>query len=101
MAFKKTAYAEKLLDPRWQKKRLEIMGRDEFACQMCGDSESTLMVHHRYYIWGREPWDYSDEMLITLCGGCHESEHDQKAFFDNYFSEIRAENAAKDKATNG
>lgn len=151
----KSAYAEKLLDPRWQKRRLEIMGRDEFTCQMCGDSESTLMVHHRYYAWGRDPWEYPDEMLITLCGGCHESEHDykdsaddlvkilkcegffngeiselseafakhspiyppgvlvsaicrmistrerQNVFFDNYFTEIRAENLAKAEAANG
>ncbi len=86
---KKSAYAKKLLDPRWQKRRLEIMGRDEFTCQMCGDSESTLMVHHRYYIWGREPWDYSEEMLVTLCGECHESEHDNKDASDDLVKILR------------
>lgn len=42
-------YYEMLKDPRWQKKRLEIMERDEFACRDCGDKESTLNVHHTYY----------------------------------------------------
>ena len=64
-------YAEKLKDPRWQKKRLEIMRRDEFACTMCGDSESELQVHHKEYHSNAQPWDYSDEDLCTLCRECH------------------------------
>jgi hypothetical protein len=67
-------YSEKLKDPRWQKKRLEILNRDEWACQNCGDTETTLHVHHRWYEPGFEPWDYSNECLITLCECCHESE---------------------------
>jgi hypothetical protein len=69
-------YAEKLKDPRWQKKRLEIMGRDEFMCQGCQDTTSMLSVHHRYYVKGREPWDYPDNLLVTLCQVCHEHERD-------------------------
>ncbi len=30
-----------------------------------------LQVHHLAYIEGRDPWDYSDEILITLCKECH------------------------------
>jgi hypothetical protein len=67
-------YSEKLRDPRWQKKRLEIFQRDEWRCQGCGDSESTLHIHHRRYIQGREPWDYEDKLLLTLCEECHEEE---------------------------
>ncbi len=67
-------YSEKLKDPRWQKKRLEIFQRDEFTCQRCFDDKSTLNVHHRRYIPGRDPWDYPDYLLITLCENCHESE---------------------------
>lgn len=68
------SYAEKLKDPRWQKKRLEILSRDDFMCQKCQDKESTLHVHHRYYESGVEPWDYEDHTLVTLCWDCHESE---------------------------
>lgn len=64
-------YFEKLRDPRWQKKRLEIMQRAGFACESCGDNESTLNVHHGYYERGLEPWEYKSNTLWCLCEGCH------------------------------
>ena len=67
-------YSEKLKYPRWQKKRLEIFQRDEFKCQSCGNTEKTLAVHHRIYLRGKDPWDYPNELLITLCCVCHEEE---------------------------
>jgi hypothetical protein len=66
-----TTYWEQLRDPRWQKKRLEIMQRDEFICQSCGDAGKTLNVHHGYYAKGLAPWEYEDETLRTLCEDCH------------------------------
>lgn len=67
-------YREKLLDPRWQKKRLEILQRDEFKCCDCGETSETLHVHHRYYVNGRDPWRYPDFSMVTLCATCHEYE---------------------------
>jgi hypothetical protein len=67
-------YSDKLRDPRWQKKRLEIMQRDEFSCQLCGDTESPLNVHHYFYEKNNEPWDYNSEDLVTVCESCHEAE---------------------------
>ena len=64
-------YAEKLRDPRWQRKRLEIMERDGFSCASCGDAQSTLNVHHCYYGKGKDPWQYEDRFLMTLCEACH------------------------------
>ena len=64
-------YAEKLRDPRWQKRRLEIMKRDDFMCRNCGDTEKTLNVDHKVYVKGRDPWDYQDDDLQTLCEDCH------------------------------
>jgi len=69
-------YMEKLKDPRWQKTRLRILERDGWACQECFDTKSTLAVHHRYYIGGKEPWEYPDEALVTLCWDCHEAERE-------------------------
>jgi hypothetical protein len=69
-----TTYSEKLRDPRWQKKRLEILSRDEFACQICFDTKNTLHVHHRRYIKGKEPWEIDNNFLVTLCESCHEGE---------------------------
>lgn len=66
-------YSEKLKDPRWQKKRLEILNRDEFKCQHCLDEESTLNVHHISYSEG-EPWEIENKLLLTLCKNCHEHE---------------------------
>lgn len=47
------------------------MERDRFACRICKDESSTLNVHHCYYERGREPWDYPDASLLTLCENCH------------------------------
>lgn len=69
-------YSDKLKDPRWQKKRLEILQRDEFTCRLCGDSESPLVVHHLKY--EGEPWEVDNDYLITYCESCHESEHGEK-----------------------
>ncbi len=69
-----TAYLEKFKDPRWQKKRLKILERDNFTCQECSNQEMTLHVHHRYYKTKTDPWDYPNEALITLCEECHEIE---------------------------
>jgi hypothetical protein len=67
-----SSYWEKLRDPRWQKKRLQILERDRWACVRCGDTTTTLNVHHGYYERGLDPWDYGDYSLWTLCEPCHE-----------------------------
>lgn len=63
-------YSEKLKDPRWQRKRLEIMQRDNFKCTQCGDTSTTQNVHHWQY--SKEPWDAKNEDLTTVCRFCHE-----------------------------
>lgn len=74
-------YAEKLKDPRWQQKRLQIMDRDEWTCRHCGTTTDTLTVHHTVYWRNREPWDYNDDELITLCEQCHREHEKQKGEF--------------------
>ena len=71
-------YYEKLKDPRWQRKRLEIMQRDGFKCADCGEDSETLNIHHRYYIKGRNPWEYPDWSMKTLCDGCHHHRHEME-----------------------
>lgn len=65
-------YIELLRDPRWQRKRLEVMQRDGFECLSCGDKGKTLHVHHRSYARGRKPWEYDDDNFETVCVDCHE-----------------------------
>lgn len=62
-------YAEKLKDPRWQKKRLLVLERDGFECVLCGDATSTLHVHHLKYT--ANPWESGENDLWTLCENCH------------------------------
>lgn len=64
-------YSEKLKDPRWQRRRLEILERDGWKCRQCESEDRTLHVHHCYYIKGREPWEYAEELLFSLCENCH------------------------------
>jgi hypothetical protein len=60
-------------NPLWQRKRLEIMKRDDFACQSCGDTETTLNVHHTSpYRKNTKIWEYENDELITLCANCHQ-----------------------------
>jgi hypothetical protein len=77
-------YSEKLKDPRWQKKRLEIMHAADFQCEECGSKEKTLHIHHRRYIKGREPWDYEDCDLLCLCEDCHS----EATYFDQSLFEL-------------
>ena len=73
----KKTYYEKLKDPQWQKKRLEVMQANDFCCEVCGDNEATLNVHHKEYFKGHEPWEYEVNQLACLCESCHESQHDE------------------------
>lgn len=57
-------------DPRWQRLRLLVMDRDNWACVHCGDCETTLHVHHKVYCG--KPWESSMEDLQTLCESCHD-----------------------------
>lgn len=81
-------YLAKLRDPRWQKKRLEILNRDRFFCQMCGDEKNTLHVHHRYYK-NSDPWDYPNDSLVALCESCHEFETENRGAFDDLIKIIK------------
>jgi len=68
-------YSDKLKDPRWQKKRLEIFQRDDWGCVRCQNDKITLHIHHKEYIAGKDPWEYLDSDLETLCELCHAKEN--------------------------
>lgn len=81
-------YSEKLRSPKWQKRRNDILIRDGYKCQLCGDTETNLQVHHKYYKKGYEVWDYTDEELLTLCETCHVMEEGNKMIFLNATNEL-------------
>ena len=68
----KKSYQELWRDPRWQRKRLEVMKRDDFACRACARTDITLCVHHLRYN-GKPPWECEDDDVQTLCETCHKA----------------------------
>jgi 5-methylcytosine-specific restriction endonuclease McrA len=64
-------YQEKLRQPAWQKKRLEIFARDNCRCTNCGSINKELQIHYIDYLKNFKPWQYPDDMLTTLCSSCH------------------------------
>ncbi len=68
---KNLTYSDKLMDSRWQNKRNSVKEKAEFKCQDCGNDKN-LEVHHCYYKFGLEPWQYPIDSLRCLCSSCHE-----------------------------
>lgn len=68
-----TAYQKKLLDPRWQKRRLRALEAAGWKCQRCGRGDQTLHVHHKRY--RGEPWEAPDSALEVLCETHHGMDH--------------------------
>lgn len=74
----KSSYFDKLKDPRWQKLRLQMLNEAGFACEECGAEDNTLHVHHTYYEYGKDPWDYPQSSLKVYCEDCHDNAHKLK-----------------------
>lgn len=73
-------YAAELFKPEWRAKREEILKRDFYSCVICR-SNKEVQVHHRQYHFivkeqrFRKPWEYTDNLLISLCEICHKRGH--------------------------
>ena len=74
----KKSYSELLKHPKWQKKRLEILNRDNFTCVYCGDKETELHVNHLKYTG--KPHEAPNEDLETVCKNCHSIFHLEKKY---------------------
>lgn len=73
MTKRQNDYSKKLQDPRWQRKRLEVMQAAGWKCVICGDKDEELNVHHPAYQPHHEPWEYSN--LHCVCKTCHTIYH--------------------------
>lgn len=75
------SYEDALLTEEWEKKREEILLRDNYKCSKCSKVQyengvyTPLHVHHKVYYSGKLPWQYENDTLITLCKECHKKEH--------------------------
>jgi hypothetical protein len=66
-------YFEKLKDPRWQRKRLELLEAANWQCQHCSAASKTMHVHHNFYRSKADPWDYPNHAFAALCEDCHQA----------------------------
>lgn len=71
-------YSQQLQSTSWKLKAENIRIRDGHKCRLCGGKGIQLDVHHIRYIAGREPWEYDDGDLVTLCHKCHEKLHKEQ-----------------------
>lgn len=65
-------------DSKWKLFRDEILELDGSSCCKCGRGsfdEVVLQVHHKKYIRGLMPWEYSYNDCETICKGCHAEIH--------------------------
>jgi hypothetical protein len=61
---------------KWKRKRVYILNRDNYLCQMCLTNQA-VHVHHLSY------QHFSNELtseLISVCKRCHEIIHDKEPF---------------------
>ena len=74
------SYGALLFDRRWKEKRAVILLRDSNKCVICSNVNN-LEVHHRQYHYEstlkkfKAPWEYSNNILLTLCNSCHQRGH--------------------------
>lgn len=62
---------------QWEEFRKQVIELDEGRCVVCHrvQGDVVLQVHHKKYLTGKKPWEYSFDMVETLCKGCHAREH--------------------------
>lgn len=67
-------YKQQLADPRWKKRRKQVLSHKGNKCELCGSTKS-LHIHHKRYIQGKYAWEYKMKDLLVLCECCHEKVH--------------------------
>ena len=99
---KKLSYSEKLRDERWKSKSSRKKEWAEYQCQDCGN-KSNLEIHHCYYRYGLEPWQYPFDSLRCLCSTCHKKRGALEMEFRAKLAEITTSDleAMTDLITNG
>lgn len=86
-----TSYQKILNRKEWQDRSHFIKTRDNLKCQAhnCSTPQSVLEVHHLDYFSKTDPWNYPDDMLITLCHECHKKENSRYRLEGNLYTALR------------
>jgi hypothetical protein len=87
--YPKRSYSDRLKDPRWAEFRarclylathVEDEDREmeiDLCCGFCWNQcTDSFHLHHKFYVAGREPWEYEPSDLVFLCGKCHSLLHE-------------------------
>lgn len=53
------------------------IGKEIVLPRVLVDKHIILHVHHKYYINHKLAWEYSNDVLITLCQNCHQDLHNK------------------------
>lgn len=72
---RKTPYSEQLQDPRWKDFCRRFRDSRGNACQYCKLTNAPLEVHHKFYLLGRQAWEYEFNDMILVCKRCHRGLH--------------------------
>jgi hypothetical protein len=72
---------------RWIKLKKEIIKEAGEKCSRCGvsSSETQLLVHHKFYIFGNYIYDYPRECFVSACRPCHAFMHSNKGKKEGWF----------------
>ncbi len=77
------SYREKLQNPLWADFAKSMRNLRGNSCQLCRQ-RGVLQVHHWFYDFNREPWEYSPDEVAVLCEDCHHSFHEQLQSFRKF-----------------
>lgn len=57
----------------WEERREQVLQRDGYECQRCGEADVTLQVHHQTAI--SEGGTHALSNLTPVCRSCHAAQH--------------------------
>ncbi len=99
---KNISYVKKISDERWKEKSNRKKEWAEYKCQDCVRKDN-LEVHHCYYRYGLEPWQYPLDSLRCLCSTCHKKRGKLELEFRAKLAEITTRDleVMTDLITNG
>lgn len=83
MTYYKNINSEFYNSSRWKKKRLQILKRDKYQCQICkryGKQTEGTHVHHIVELEDDSLLALIDSNLVTLCNKCHTAWHKSQEF---------------------
>jgi hypothetical protein len=89
MIINKKLYLIRRNDTRWLRFTLGLKEKHNNRCQKCGkrtDRENYrwIVVHHKYYLEDRDPWDYPEDACQVICNYCHNAiDHDSIPRYQN------------------